>query len=173
MTPLGHVSVSYIAGRWIPGLSMPAVLLGGLMMDLDFIFFPFSFFNAIHRLWTHNLLFLAAVTVVAALVTRSRRKETAAGLLVGGLLHLTFDAVLDNNPSNGIGVALFYPLNSTFFSFADAPVPLSGIAHSAGWTDPVSQVKGAGLALLWEAPFCACALLLAAIRYVQRRRGHG
>jgi membrane-bound metal-dependent hydrolase YbcI (DUF457 family) len=61
MTPVGHLSVSYISGKSWGKLSLPAIIIGGVLPDADFLLIFLEWFNQIHRVITHNL-FLVMVT---------------------------------------------------------------------------------------------------------------
>ena len=112
MSPPGHAAVSYLLGRGAPWLSLPAVMVGGLLPDIDFLLLPFPWFNQIHRVATHNLWFVLIGACVGAGISQGRRRGPVfGGMLLGGLLHLLVDATMDSNPTNGIGVALFWPLS--------------------------------------------------------------
>ena len=158
MSPAGHLSLSYLAGNLSRRISLPAAVLGGILPDLDFVFIAFSWFNQIHRLVTHTLLFVGLVALVGTLLRLGgRRQAVFAGLLLGGLLHLLVDACMDNNPTNGIGIALLWPFHHGFFSpFNLFPAD----QNTVGWTDPLRQIKSSLFFILWEIPLYLAAVLL-------------
>ena len=110
MTPIGHLAVSYISGKSIKNISLPAIIIGGVLPDIDFLFILFDWFNQYHRVITHNLFFiiLAAFTG-AVLVSGNQRKIVAVSILLGGISHLLIDSCMDANPTNGTGIALLWP----------------------------------------------------------------
>lgn len=169
MTPLGHVSVSYLLGemsRWRPfratcaKISLPAVLIGGVILDVDFVFLPFPWFNDIHRVVTHNLFFILLGSLAAGALAAAERRAAAVGFLLGGLLHLLVDSCLDANPSNGIGVAILWPLTGEVFSPFNLVEPIAG----ASWSQPAALAAASLRGLLWEVPFIAAAVILFARR---------
>lgn len=96
MTPAGHLSVSYISGKALRNASVPAVVLGGILPDLDFIFIFFDWFNQVHRVLTHNLLFVLLFSAAGFLAAPGdRRKAVSAGLFTGGILHLLIDSCIN------------------------------------------------------------------------------
>ncbi|MCG8638055.1 MAG: metal-dependent hydrolase [Desulfobacterales bacterium] len=151
MTPAGHASVAYLAGTFLKRLPLSAILLGGVLPDIDFILLFWEGFNAVHRVWTHNLLFIILMgVIVSSRAGAGRRMIFFMGMTVGGLLHLIVDACLDNNPGNGIGIPFFWPFLDTFFS----PVNLSlSNTGSAGWEQPLEMARHAVGGLLVELPF--------------------
>jgi membrane-bound metal-dependent hydrolase YbcI (DUF457 family) len=160
MTPFGHAAVSYAAGRASPRMSVKAVVAGGLLLDVDFLLSPWSFFDAIHRVWTHNILFLALVAAAAAMLSGRERWRVGASVVLGGVLHLFFDAIIDTNPGNGIGVSVFFPFTSRHFSPFLLPLPEMTTTTTGGWLHPVAQLKAMSSIILWEVPFYLLALLL-------------
>lgn len=143
---------------WVPG-----VVAGGVLLDLDFLLLPFPFFNAIHRVATHNLFFVVGLAVIGFFVARFRPWIAALSVAVGGMLHLFLDSILDDNPSNGIGVALFWPVSNRVVSPFNLIVP---DPNAAGWTNVAAALRGLGRDLLLELPFIILAgvLLLAQVR---------
>ena len=155
MTPLGHLAVSYSAGQ-VQRRALPFVIVGGLAPDLDFLLLGAPGFNALHRTLTHNLFFVGVVAAACALfagLTKGSKRAAFFGALWGGLGHLLIDAVLDSNPSNGVGVAALWPLSERFFS------PLNLAPQTCpGWETPVAAVFCNLPLILWELP---CYLLAA------------
>ncbi len=167
MTPLGHFSVSYLLGKTSAKISLPAILIGGVILDLDFIFLPFPWFNDIHRVVTHNLFFILLGSLTAGALAAAERRAAAAGFLLGGLLHLLVDSCLDANPSNGIGVAILWPLTAETFSAFNLVEPIAG----ASWSQPATLAAASVRGLWWEVPFIAAAAILVARRH-RRASGH-
>ena len=157
MTPLGHFAVSYSAGR-VQRRALPYVIVGGLAPDLDFLLVGLSSFNALHRLLTHNLFFVGLVAAACALfaaLTKGPKRAAFFGALLGGFGHLLLDAMLDSNPSNGVGVAALWPLSERFFSpFNLAP------QTCPGWETPVTAIFCNLPLIFWELPFYLLAALL-------------
>jgi membrane-bound metal-dependent hydrolase YbcI (DUF457 family) len=169
MSPPGHAAVSYLLGRAVPWLSLPAVLVGGVLPDVDFVLLPFSWFNRIHRVATHNLWFVLAVAIVGlAFAKNGRRSPVFLGLLIGGLLHLLVDSCMDSNPTNGLGVALFWPLSDAFYS----PFNLVSINNDGtNWSDPLAMGwRFLKQGLIWELPIYTLALWLWWQRHRERVR---
>jgi membrane-bound metal-dependent hydrolase YbcI (DUF457 family) len=158
MTPLGHLSAAYLAGDASERVSTPAALVGGVLPDVDFLLIVTPWFNQLHRVVTHNLLFVALFTALGTLSAPKRgRKAVAVGLLIGGLLHLLIDASLDSNPTNGLGVALWWP----FFDDVVSPFNLWDVLPlepaTPGWSQPLRQLWASAPGLLVELPFVAAA----------------
>ena len=157
MSPPGHAAVSYLFGRSVRWISLPAVMIGGMLPDIDFVMLPFPWFNQIHRVVTHNLWFVLIAAVIGTLLVPSQRRGAVfIGMLAGGLLHLLVDACMDSNPSNGIGIALFWPVSNYFFS----PINLVSISETGpNWNDPVAVAYGfLKRGLIWELPLWGLAI---------------
>jgi hypothetical protein len=154
MTPVGHAAASVLLARW-RNWPVAATIIGGVAPDIDFVLLPYGGFNELHRVVTHNLLFVLLVAAACAAFARHERWLSAVAATVGGLLHLAIDSMLDSNASNGIGVALFWPFSSTPYSL----VNLASLDCAAGWHD-IRQMVACGLPmLLWELPLWAFAAL--------------
>ncbi len=151
MTPLGHFSVAYISGKSFSRISLPAVIIGGVLPDIDFIFILFDFFNQVHRVITHNIFFIILASVCGMLIaTRDRKKTVGLSLLLGGMLHLFIDSCMDNNPTNGVGIALLWPITNDFFSPFNL---LTFTANTHGWNEPLQMLKTLVPNMLYEIPF--------------------
>lgn len=150
MTPFGHASVSYLAGARWKHAWLPGVIAGGLLLDIDFLLLPFPFFNQIHRVATHNVFFVLLLALIGGLAAKSSRQKVALSILAGGLLHLLIDSMMDDNPTNGIGVALFWPVSARWYSPFNLTPPLPG---AAGWDDLAGRIRGVWRSLIWELPF--------------------
>ena len=155
MTPLGHLSISYILGNFLKkkfGKSaLIAFLIGGTLPDIDFIFLPFSWFNMIHRKLTHNLFFIIIVSFVGFIMTnKQHRKIIALVFFFSGLLHLLIDSCMDSNPSNGIGIAFLWPFSDTYFSPFNILHPN---INNSGWHDPLKMLTNIAKNLIYELPF--------------------
>ena len=157
MLPPGHTAIAYIAGKLTPRVSLAATLVGGLLPDIDICLVLWPHFNQIHRVVTHNLLFVSVAAVIASLLVK-RRRAVCLGMLWGGLLHLLADACFDTNPSNGIGVALLWPISHQYFSPINLLTPPD---NPATWHQPLAMVKQALVSLWWEIPPGILALGLA------------
>ena len=157
MTPAGHLSISYISGRSIKNISLSAVLIGAVLPDLDFLFIFFEWFNQVHRVITHNILFICLVSIAGLLAApKGRKKAVCMGLLIGGIMHLFVDSVMDNNASNGIGLAFLWPFYNEFFS----PFNILEIQHKFGWDEPLKMLRSLLPTMLYELPFYLTALYL-------------
>jgi membrane-bound metal-dependent hydrolase YbcI (DUF457 family) len=150
MTPPGHFAVSYLIGKLHPRIVLPAILIGGVLPDIDFLLVPFPWFNQVHRVITHNLLFVGIVACVSLFINTPMPKyRIALGLMLGGMLHLFVDSCLDSNASNGIGVALFWPFHEGFFS----PFNLFQPGESqVGWDQPFVFIMSSFSKLWVEIP---------------------
>lgn len=152
MTPVGHAAVSFLLARWRRWPVAPA-LVGGLAPDIDFVLLPFGGFNELHRVVTHNLLFVVLVAGACAAFAPQARLLSATAAGAAGLLHLAVDSLLDSNASNGIGVALFWPLSPASYAL----VNLATVDCPSGWHD-IGRMAACGLPLLlWELPLWALA----------------
>lgn len=172
MTPLGHAGVGVVLAHADRRLWLSALVLGAMLPDIDFVLVWAPQFNAWHRVITHNLLFVAVSSIALglALARRRARAPTAAmlALALGGLSHLAIDACMDANASNGIGVALLWPLSSVMVSPFNLLTPQQG---GSGWSDPVAAARAALPGVLWELPgIAAGAVLLLRRRRRQRAR---
>lgn len=164
MTPAGHLSISYISGKGFRNIPITAVVLGGILPDLDFIFIFFDWFNQAHRVVTHNLPFVLLFSITGFLsAPKERKKSVSLGLFIGGILHLLIDSVMDNNPSNGIGIAFLWPFLNGFFS----PFNLLEVQNKFGWNEPLKMFRALLPTMLYELPFYIAAFFL----YLKQRTG--
>ncbi len=151
MTPLGHISASIVTGHSFKKLCMPALIVGGVLPDIDFIFILAGFFNQVHRVITHNLTFIFLASLIAMFIVGKEKSATVGmSMVISGALHLFIDSVMDNNPSNGIGVSLFWPFSDVFFSPFNILTPAT---NPYGWNDPLQMLKSILPNLLYEIPF--------------------
>lgn len=136
-------------------------MAGGVLIDVDFVLLPFSFFNEIHRVVTHNIFFLFALALLLGMwAEQPERRRVFFSVLLGGALHLFFDSILDSNPTNGIGVALFWPVSDGMFS----PFNLVVDQVEVGWSDLAGSLYAVLKDMLYELPFAIAALFLAVYR---------
>jgi len=164
MTPLGHISVSYLSARTISRASIPAVIIGGIVPDLDFLFIYFDWFNKYHHVTTHNVFYIGIAAFIAYLIAdKQNNMIVALSLLFGGLLHLMIDSCMDLNSSNGVGVTLFWPLYDGHFSPFNI---LSDSGVKAGWGEPLKMVKPMMAVVFYEVPFYILSVLL----FLKRKR---
>ena len=158
MTPVGHCGVALLVAAPLRArLSTSAVVLGAWLPDVDFVFVGFSWFNAIHRVWTHNVFFVALAAIIGAGLARPAcRGILAQSLALGGVLHLLVDACFDGNPTNGTGVALFWPLSSSMIS----PFNLMSPTPEHGWGQPIESLVRTLIQSWWEWPLLLSAWLI-------------
>lgn len=157
MTVFGHGSVSYISARLTPGAIIPACVIGGIIPDIDFIFILFPFFNEIHRVITHNLFFVMITSGLICLFFPKKKIKAWLCAFVCGMLHLLVDSMLDQNPTNGIGIALFWPLSNEMY----CPINLVAIDHhSEGWSNLWRSLQIMWTVMLYEVPFYVLAAWL-------------
>ena len=163
MTPLGHISVSFLSGSCFIRNSykdtvLPALIIGGVLPDMDFLFILFDWFNKAHRVISHNMLFIVLVALIGSVIAGSEHKKIVAiSLFAGGLLHLAIDSCLDNNPTNGIGIAFFWPFSDILFSPFNL---LKENEAGIGWDQPLKMVRFMIPLILYEVPLYFLAGLL-------------
>ena len=116
MTPFGHLSTAFLISR-NDRYFLPAALAGSVIMDADIILLPFGIYNGLHRVITHNLFFLVLTTGLVFLIWRKslNRNQIIFGLITGMVSHMLLDCVLDDNPTNGLGIAIFWPFSDFMF----------------------------------------------------------
>ena len=164
MTPLGHLSVSYLSARSISGASIPAIIIGGFLPDLDFLFIYFDWFNKYHHVTTHNIFYIGIASVIAYFIAeKENRIIVALSLLFGGLLHFLIDSCMDLNASNGVGITLLWPLYEGHFSPYNI---LTDSGVTAGWGEPLKMVRPMMIVVLYEVPF----YFFAAILFLKSKR---
>jgi len=159
MTPFGHLSTAYLISRKEHHFLL-AALAGSLIMDADIVLLPFGIYNGLHRIITHNLFCMAIVIGCLLVVFRRspHRNEILLGVLAGMLSHLAVDCILDDNPSNGLGVAIFWPFSREMF----CPFNLDNLLPG-GWGGPLLQKSPLFVirSMLFEIPvICAAVLVL-------------
>ncbi len=158
MTPLGHLSTSYLSARSISGASMPAIIIGGFLPDLDFLFVFFDWFNRYHHVTTHNVFYIGIAAFIAYLLAEKQNKMIVAlSLFFGGLLHLFVDSCMDNNPTNGVGVTLLWPFYNGYFSPFNI---LTDSGVKAGWGEPLKMVKPMMIVVMYEIPLYIASVIL-------------
>lgn len=128
------------------------------MPDIDFLFLFFDWFNQIHRVVTHNIAFVLLASLLAAVLAAKGKKQVIGfSLLCGGMLHLMIDSFMDNNPTNGIGIAALWPVSDNFFS----PFNLFHASlNTPGWKKPLAMIRTLIPGLLYEVPFYIMAIFL-------------
>jgi membrane-bound metal-dependent hydrolase YbcI (DUF457 family) len=166
MLPPGHLAVSYLVGKLLRQLwrqpVLMATIVGGLAPDIDFILLPFTFFNQVHRLLTHNIGFISLLALLLTLrKPQAQRWPTFIGAWLGGALHLLIDACFDTNPSNGLGVPVLWPFSGQYFSPINlTPPPPTGITTTLGWQAPLAMLQTSLGTILWELPFYGLAIFV-------------
>ena len=65
-------------------------------------------------------------------------------------MHLFVDSCMDNNPTNGIGVAFLWPFYDELLSPFNI---LSASGNEAGWREPIKMIKPMLLVMVYEVPF--------------------
>lgn len=153
MTPLGHLSISYLSGKAIPKISMTGIIIGGIAPDLDWLLYPFPFFNDIHRVISHNVFFALLIALIGFLIVKKKHQlPVTLGLLLGIILHIFFDSIIDTNPSNGIGTAWFWPVVDK--NYAPFNIASNSVTHGLSWNGDFWELSGIGLKyFLVEVPF--------------------
>ncbi len=151
MTPIGHASVSYLSSKGIRSLYMPAMVIGGCLPDIDFLFLKLDSFNEFHRVVTHNLFFVFLMALaIPYLFCKENRLRFALSLFIGGLLHILIDSCMDSNPTNGIGVAILWPIDDRCYSLFNIMTPDYSIS---GWGQPGQMLSQSLKTLVIELPF--------------------
>lgn len=103
---LTHSAVGYAVTR-VTGNPAAAGLQGGVLPDVDLLFGARLSFPFVHRGLLHTPLFVVLAAAVAYL--RTRERETATAVLLGGLSHLVVDSF------TAAGVIWLYPLDTRSF----------------------------------------------------------
>ncbi len=163
MTPVGHACVGYLLATRSARICVAAMVAGAVAPDVDFLLLWSPAFNELHRTVTHSLLFVALAGAAASVAAPAgRRGAIGLGFFLGALTHLLVDSCLDGNPSNGVGVAVLWPL---------VPEPISPVnfldpgPSPEGWAEPARMLPGALRMLVLEVP-----LAVAALAVFRRRR---
>ncbi len=157
MSPVGHLSISYLAVSLFKKISIPAIIVGSLIPDITFIFLPFPFFNQIHRQATHSLLFIVLFAVIIGLWIKDEKKlNFIFSFILGGFLHLLTDSCLDTNPTNGIGVPFLWPFSDKCLS----PFNICTQIEAPGWSAPLEMLRLSFHVLIWELPFFLTAIFI-------------
>ncbi len=156
MTPLGHASISIITKKFFKQLNLKYLVTGGIIPDIDFILLWHNEFNSIHRVISHNIFFMLFLILFIWLIEKNKI-VISLSFLIGFMLHLLIDSILDTNPSNGIGVAILYPVSDFMFS----PINL-GHAFKANttWAEISNHIKGSLLVTVIEIPFWIYSLII-------------
>jgi len=73
------------------------------------------------------------------------------------MLHLMIDSFMDNNPTNGIGIALMWPLSDNFVS----PFNLFHASlNTPGWNKPLAMIRTLIPSMLYEVAFYIMSIFL-------------
>ncbi|MFP4025853.1 MAG: metal-dependent hydrolase [Thiohalospira sp.] len=163
MTPLGHASVSYLAGKSCSCLLPAFVIVGGFLPDFDFILLPFNFFNELHRKVSHNIFFILLFSGFIAYFQKCGKNKWSVffSLILGGFLHLFIDSIMDTNPSNGIGVAAFWPVWEGYVSPFNIATKTS---ETINWNQPFKMIQYGSRYLIYEIPLLFLAILIIIIK---------
>ncbi len=153
MSPLGHTALSCLGAK-AARLPVVGAALGGLWPDVDFLLLPLASFNELHRTASHSLALVALGGAVFSLLARRPRRWFFLAFVLGGCLHLLVDACLDDNPTNGIGVALLWPFSDRAFSPVNLLEPDE---ETAGWDGPWFAWRYVWLVLAVEVPLAMAA----------------
>ena len=149
MTPIGHLAVSHILSRKLDDNSYKLFIINSILPDIDFILLLFPYFNSIHRVLTHNLVFITIATLILFYFCNTKKMSNLVWIFLGGFLHLLIDSCLDSNFSNGIGVAFLYPFSNLTYSPYNFLKPIPGV----DWSTPLEFVLKNLKHLLIEIPF--------------------
>ncbi len=168
MTPVGHGAFGYVTGRGLARvgpIGVTAVVVGSVLPDIDFLVVWAPQFNAWHRVVTHNLLFCAVATVLAAWLGAHRHGRARAwawglGVALGSLGHLLVDSAMDTNGSNGIGVAWLWPWDPQAYSPFNLMALVPAATNPVGWHDLGAAARAVLWGLVWELPWWALAAVL-------------
>lgn len=159
MTPVGHAALSYLISRGLGTRgSVRGCMLGGILPDLDFVLLPFPCFNGLHRVVSHNVFFVLAGALIASRWVHSRKATFIACVLCCGIFHLLVDSVMDTNPTNGIGVAMFWPVSDTMISPFNLFTPDPA---AEGWSNVSQSLMKALPYLVLEIPLWIGAVVVA------------
>lgn len=150
MTPIGHASISIILWKFLNKLPLIPFIVGGILPDIDFIFVFFTWFNSIHRVYTHNILFVLITGLLCFLWKNDNFKNIFIAIIIGGFAHLFIDSILDSNPSNGIGIALLFPLSSEVYSPFNL-IPQSNFTNA--WDINNGKFANSLFSIIIEIPF--------------------
>jgi membrane-bound metal-dependent hydrolase YbcI (DUF457 family) len=125
---------------------------------MDFLLILFDWFNNVHRVISHNMLFILLVAIIGFVIAGSGNKKIVAfSLFAGGLLHLAIDSCLDNNLTNGIGIAFFWPFTDSLYSPFNL---LTANKAGIGWDQPLKMVRLMIPLILYEVPLYILAAFL-------------
>lgn len=63
---------------------MTALIIGGLLPDIDFLFLFFKWFNQAHRVVTHNIFFILLASLIAVLFANKGSKQSVGIEFISG-----------------------------------------------------------------------------------------
>ena len=159
MTPFGHISISYLAGKSHNKALISALLIGSIIPDIDLLLLPLPWGNSLHRTFTHSLLFIVTISALSLPVPVIKHKlQFFSSLLAGGFLHILADSIIDSNATNGVGVKIFFPFSDYYFS----PFNLSSHTQENvhGWNEPLQQFSYIIKDFAWEIPVIIAGLVV-------------
>ena len=171
MTPLGHLATSYLIGKSNKKIVISSIILGGLAPDLDLILIPFKHYNDYHRILTHNLLFVLGFSFILVIINKKHNGWLVLlSSIIGGLLHLFIDSIIDNNPSNGIGIAWLWPFSDRVLS------PFNLISEKyyklEGWDNFWKMAKHSLRILYFEIPFILISIIIIVTNNLIKKKVH-
>jgi membrane-bound metal-dependent hydrolase YbcI (DUF457 family) len=161
MTPLGHASVGYLAGRLTRLIDLRWMVAASLLPDVDFLLVAFPFFNDLHRRLTHNVFFALLAGLLVWIVTRPNSRRAVLSVVIGCVLHIVCDSFVDTNASNGLGVALLWPVSDVRLG----PLFSCPASMNVSWHHPWQALRAVPVLMLLELPF----VLLAGVVWLRRR----
>ena len=166
MTPIGHISVSFIASKIISKkypIYLGYILVGGIIPDIDFLSYFFGHLNSFHRTYTHSIGFLMICLFIILLfnIYSKKLKIILLSFSIGFILHLLVDAGLDSNYSNGIGIPILWPLYDQYFYWFQYFIDDIQNVSSTSWENPLDFINSNVInILLVEVPFYIYAFYL-------------
>jgi inner membrane protein len=175
-TVLTHVAVPLAATlglgtRRLPWSALLAGMLAAVIPDLDGIAFKLGIaYGGMtgHRGFTHTLLFALVLGLAGYGLAPRWGMPRWAGYAWIALCTLSHP-LLDMMTSGGIGIALWWPLDSARHFFAWRPIAVSPVSLQGLWSPRGVQVLRSEALIVWL-PLMTAALLVWAVRYLAGRQ---
>lgn len=165
-----HIAVPVCAAialgtRRVPASALLAGMLGAIVPDFDGVAFKLGIaYGGMtgHRGFTHTLMFPLAFGLVGWWLAPSWRMRRGVGYAWVALCTLSHP-LLDMLTNGGIGIALFWPFDSTRFFSPWRPIEVSPVSAVRFFSPRGAQVLTNELFTVW-APLLLTAMLAMAIR---------
>ena len=149
MTPIGHISISILAGKKFSKNFLTGIIIGGILPDLDWALVIIPGLENMHRIAGHNIFYVIIAGLITYLMVKQNKKKAfTGGIIIGCLLHLLADSFFDNNPLNGTGIYPLWPLSNQDFLIANLSYHSQSIPPA--WSNFIERILYMLSDIIWD-----------------------